>query len=229
MISWDKMPPFIKTIEVKPYYEKLVKKKYQLIFKRFFDVIFSILLLLFFTPLMIVLAIIVKLDSKGRVFFRQVRITQYGKKFMIHKFRTMVESSNIHTLQITLGSDIRITRIGKFLRKYRLDEVPQLIDILFGNMTFVGCRPEVFEFVKAYKPEWNATFLLPAGLTSLASIIYKDEANLINETGDTQKIYEKIILPAKMKINLKSLYNFSLFNDIKVLSMTIFSFFTKNN
>lgn len=179
MISWEKLPPQMQTEAVKPYYEILQKKQIGLIFKRLFDIVVSLIMLLILSPVFLILAIAIKLDTEGPVFYRQVRVTQYGKEFHIFKFRTMVNNADKIGSQVTVGGDSRITRVGKVIRECRLDEIGQLLNILGGSMTFVGTRPEVPKYVEKYTPEMWATLLLPAGVTSEASIRYKDEACLI--------------------------------------------------
>lgn len=210
----------MKNEDVRKYYDVLKKKRFSLILKRLFDLISgTTLLILLFVP-MVIIAICIKLDSKGPVFYRQTRITSYGKYFKIHKFRTMVNNADKMGTSVTINGDCRITKVGAVLRDYRLDELPQLIDIISGNMSFVGTRPEVEKYVNYYKPEWNATFLLPAGLTNLTSIYYKDESKLLSVAEDADKMYVEIILPDKMTWNLKGLLEFSLINDLKILWTT---------
>lgn len=210
----------MKNEDVRKYYDVLKKKRFSLILKRLFDLISgTTLLILLFVP-MVIIAICIKLDSKGPVFYRQTRITSYGKYFKIHKFRTMVNNAEKMGTSVTINGDCRITKVGAVLRDYRLDELPQLIDIISGNMSFVGTRPEVEKYVNYYKPEWNATFLLPAGLTNLTSIYYKDESKLLSVAEDADKMYVEIILPDKMTWNLKGLLEFSLINDLKILWTT---------
>lgn len=187
----------------------------------------SLILLVVLSPVFVVLAVAIKLDSKGPVFYRQVRITTYGKPFRIFKFRTMVQNADKIGTQVTGGNDSRVTKVGKAIRKYRLDEISQLIDVLRGKMTFVGVRPEVPKYVKTYTPEMMATLLLPAGITSKASIFYKDEGKLLDSAEDIDKTYIETILPDKMYYNLKSLEEFSFFEDIKVMFMTLFAVFGK--
>lgn len=177
--DWNDLPDYMRNDAVRPYYESLKRKRLSLILKRGFDFAMSLFLLIFLSPVMIGLSIAIVADSKGGVFFRQERITQYGRKFRIHKFRTMVADAENIGSQVTTKNDMRVTKIGFKLRKYRLDELPQLIDILLGNMSFVGTRPETTRFVCRYTPEMYATLLLPAGVTSEASIKYKDEDKLL--------------------------------------------------
>jgi lipopolysaccharide/colanic/teichoic acid biosynthesis glycosyltransferase len=220
--KWDNLPNELKNEEVREYYELLRKKRVGLFFKRLFDISVSLVLLLIFSPLFLIIAFAIKLDSKGPVFFRQVRVTRYGKKFRIFKFRSMRVDHGDKTL-ITTSNDARITKVGHFIRKFKLDEISQLIDVLRGKMSFVGTRQEVPKFVEQYTPEMMATLLMPAGITSLASIYYKNESELISEGQDTDSVYIDDILPAKMHYNLKSLKEFSFFGDLKVMFMTIFA------
>lgn len=207
--------------EVREYYEILQKHRGSLVIKKIFDIVVAILLATILFPVMIFLAVFIKIDSQGPVFYRQERITAYGKTFKIHKFRTMVNHADQIGTAITVERDDRVTRIGRILRKYRLDEIPQLIDILEGNMSFVGTRPEVAKYVKTYTPEMWATLLLPAGITSDASIRYKDEANLLKDASDVDKIYTEQVLPEKMKYNLDALRRFSFFREVKTMFGTL--------
>jgi len=222
LIKWEKLPEEMQTDEVRKYYDILKKKKVSLFFKRVFDIVVSLFLLLLLSPIFLILAIAIKIDSKGPVFYRQKRITQYGKEFRIFKFRSMVQDADKGSL-VTVQGDARVTRVGKVVRKCRLDEISQLIDVLRGKMTFVGTRPEVKKYVDQYTPEMMATLLLPAGVTSLASIYYKDEAELLDEAEDTDRVYVEDVLPAKMKYNLKAIEKFGFWSDIKVMFMTVFA------
>ena len=220
--KWDDLPEEMKTDEVRVYYDALKKKKFSLFLKRAFDIFASAFMLILLSPLFLILAIAIKLDSRGPVFYRQTRVTQYNKKFRIFKFRSMVQNADKGSL-VTVGNDARITRVGKFIRKFKLDELCQLIDVLRGAMTFVGTRPEVPKYTAHYTPEMMATLLLPAGITSRASVYYKDEADLLDAADDTDKVYIEKILPAKMYYNLKEIKNFSFFGDIKTIFMTVFA------
>ncbi len=220
--KWEKLPPELQMEEVRGYYEILRKRGASLFFKRAFDILLSLFLLLLLSPIFLILAIAIKLESKGPVFYRQERVTQYGKTFRIFKFRTMVQNADKGS-QVTVRNDSRITRVGKFIRKCRLDEVAQLIDVLRGTMTFVGTRPESVKYVSSYTPEMMATLLLPAGITSIASIYYKDEAELLDGAADTDKVYVEKILPAKMYYNLKSIKKFSFWGDIGTMFKTVFA------
>ena len=221
--KWEALPENMRTDAVRPYYELLEKKQGSLLLKRVFDVAVSAVMLLILSPLFLLLAIAIKLDSPGPVFYRQVRVTQYGETFRIFKFRSMVSNADKIGTQVTVGNDSRITRVGKLVRKCRLDEICQLIDIFRGTMTFVGTRPEVPKYVAEYTPEMMATLLLPAGVTSLASICYKDEDELLNGAENVDKTYVEQVLPGKMKYNLDAIRKFSFFGDIKVMFMTVFA------
>lgn len=176
--KWEDLPSYMKCDEVRTYYDILSSKKYSLILKRIFDVLVASVLLVILAIPMIIIAVMIKLDSLGPVFYRQERVTTYGKHFKIHKFRTMVSNADKIGTAVTVENDNRITRVGAKLRGLRLDELPQVLDVLSGNMSFVGTRPETVKYVDKYKPEYMATLLLPAGITSEASIRYKDEATL---------------------------------------------------
>lgn len=218
---WHKLPEFLQQDSVRPYYEALCKKRGQLAAKRVFDFLCALLLLFLLSPIMLILAAAIKLDSKGTVMFRQVRVTQYGKEFRIFKFRTMVSDAPKKGTQVTVQGDPRITRVGHLLRKFRLDELPQLLNILLGQMSFVGTRPEVPKYVSQYTPEMMATLLLPAGVTSRASIEYKDEDRLLADAENADKTYIEQVLPGKMEYNLKSLLEFSFWKDLKTMLDTV--------
>ena len=228
MISWEKLPSQKQTEADKPYNEILQKKQISLIIKRLFDIVVSIIMLLILSPVFLVLAIAIKLDSKGPVFYRQVRVTQYGKEFRIFKFRTMVTNADKIGSQVTVGGDSRITRVGKVIRECRLDEIGQLLNILGGSMTFVGTRPEVPKYVEKYTSEMWATLLLPAGVTSEASIRYKDEAALLDAAEDVDATYIQDVLPGKMKYNLRSIQEYSFFKDIETMFQTVFAVVEKD-
>ena len=226
--KWEALPDELRTDAVRPYYELLKKKRGSLLLKRIFDIVVSAVMLLLISPVFLILAVAIKLDSPGPVFYRQERVTQYGKTFRIFKFRTMVSNADKIGTQVTVGNDSRITRVGKLIRKCRLDEVSQLIDIFRGTMTFVGTRPEVPKYVAAYTPEMMATLLLPAGVTSLASIMYKDEDTLLDGAEDVDKAYVEDVLPGKMRYNLKAIEDFSFWGDIKLMFMTVFAVLGKD-
>ena len=221
--KWEKLPPEFQTEEVRPYYEILRKKQVSLMAKRGFDVVVSALMLAVLSPVFLVLAVAIKLDSPGPVFYRQVRVTQYGKQFRIFKFRSMVSNADEIGAQVTVGNDSRITRVGRVIRNCRLDEICQLIDIFRGTMTFVGTRPEVPKYVAAYTPEMMATLLLPAGVTSEASIRYKDESALLDGAEDVDEVYIHQVLPGKMGYNLDAIRNFGFWSDIRTMLRTVFA------
>lgn len=219
--KWENLDEWIRQPEVKEYYDLLSKKKGSLFLKRIFDILIALILFIILLIPMIVIAVYIKTDSKGPVFYRQRRVTTYGKEFRIHKFRTMVTDAEKIGTAVTVGEDPRITKAGHFLRKTRLDELPQLIDVLEGTMSFVGTRPEAVKYVEQYTPVMRATLLLPAGITSEASILYKDEAKLLENAEDPDKTYVEEILPAKMEYNLNSIRNFSLMSDLKTMFATV--------
>lgn len=219
--EWEELPDCMKTEAVRPYYEALKKKRGALLLKRAFDVATASLMLAAISPLLLAISIAIILDSKGGVFFRQERVTQYGQKFRIYKFRTMVANADKLGAQVTVENDTRVTRIGKTLRKYRLDELPQLLNIIAGDMSFVGTRPEVEKYVRRYSDEMYATLLLPAGVTSETSIMYKDEEKLLAKADSADEIYISKVLPEKMKYNLKSIRNFSLHNELHTIRDTV--------
>ena len=221
--KWEDLPESLRTDAVRPYYDLLAKRRGSLLLKRGFDVVVSAGMLLVLSPVFAGLAIAIKLDSPGPVFYRQVRVTQYGRELRIFKFRSMVADADKKGTLVTVSGDSRITRVGHFIRSCRLDELCQLIDIFRGTMTFVGTRPEVPKYVAAYTPEMMATLLLPAGVTSEASILYKDEAELLDAAEDVDAVYIRDVLPGKIKYNLDALKNFSFFSDIKTMFRTVFA------
>lgn len=218
--KWEKLPLEMQTEEVRKYYDILKKKQVSLFFKRVFDVVVSSIMLIALSPVFLILAIAIKIDSRGPVFYRQVRVTQYNRRFRIFKFRSMCQGADKGS-QVTVNQDARVTRVGKLIRGCRLDEISQLLDVWRGTMTFVSVRAETPKYTEQYTPEMMATLLLPAGVTSLASILYKDEANLLDDVEDTDKVYVEQILPAKMYYNLKQIEQFSFWNDIKLMFMTV--------
>ncbi|WP_295997514.1 sugar transferase [uncultured Veillonella sp.] len=219
--AWHDLPNDMRCESVRPYYEILASKRSDLLIKFIFDRLMAIILLFALSPIFLVLAVWIKVDSDGPVFFRQERVTQYGKTFKIYKFRTMVQNAEQIGAQVTSKGDMRVTTVGKALRKCRLDELPQLINILEGTMSFVGTRPEVPKYVASYTDEMKATLLLPAGVTSIASIQYKDEDTLLDAADDVDKCYVQNVLPAKMEWNLRSIVEFSFFRELKVMVETV--------
>lgn len=245
MKKWEELPEFMQCDEVKEYYDILQKKKVSLVIKRIFDIVVALILLIILLIPMIIISIMIKIDSKGTIFYRQERVTTYGKKFKIHKFRTMVSNADKIGTAVTTNNDSRITKVGNKLRNCRLDELPQLIDVLEGNMSFVGTRPEATKYVERYTNEMRATLLMPAGITSEASIRFKDEAellsnytqnslekevvmvsapkNIMENKKSVDDTYVEEVLPQKMKYNLESIKNFSFINDIKTMFRTVYA------
>ena len=223
MLKWEEMPETMQTPEVRYYYDVLSGKKFSLLVKRIFDVFVSAVLLLLLLPVFLILAIAIKIDSPGPVFYRQERVTAFGKRFKIHKFRTMVSGADKKGSLVTVNNDSRITRVGKIIRKCRLDEISQLIDVFLGDMTFVGTRPEVVKYVEKYEPVMLATLLLPAGITSEASILYKNEDELLDGADDVDAVYVEKVLPGKMYYNLKSIEKFDFWGDIATMFKTFFA------
>lgn len=221
--SWNELPEYMRTEEVRPYYDLLQKKKISLFFKRVFDIVISLIMIILCSPILLVISILIVKDSKGGVFYRQERVTQYGRVFRIFKFRTMVKNADQIGTQVTVSNDSRITKIGSKLRNCRLDELPQLFNIFLGDMTFVGTRPESVHYVKSYTNEMYATLLLPAGVTSEASIEYKDEADLLDQADDVDSVYINKVLPEKMRYNLNSIKEFSFFKEIATMFRTVFA------
>lgn len=226
--KWETLPDYMQNDEVRFYYETLQKKKVSMFLKRVMDLVGGLILLILLAIPMIVISIMIKLDSEGPVFYRQERVTTYGKHFKIHKFRTMVSNADKIGSTVTVGNDSRITKVGAKLRGCRLDELPQVLDLISGNMSFVGTRPEAVKYVEQYKPEYMATLLLPAGITSEASIRYKDEAELLDAASDVDKTYIEEVLPGKMKYNLDSIKNFSFFGDIATMFRTVLAVLGKD-
>ena len=221
MPPWEDLPSTLQTEEVRPYYEALSRRGLQLRLKRLLDVVGATVLFVLLGWLFVILALLIKLDSPGPVFFRQRRVTQFGREFRIVKFRTMTYRPVAPGDQITRGDDPRITRVGAVLRRYRLDEISQLIDILRGTMSFVGTRPEVPDYVRQYTPQMRATLLLPAGVTSTASIEFKDEAQILAAAPPGQDAYVTQVLPAKMRLNLRDVRDFSIGRDLRIAFRTI--------
>jgi lipopolysaccharide/colanic/teichoic acid biosynthesis glycosyltransferase len=238
--DWYELPHYMKNESVRRYYDVLCKKSTSLKLKRLFDVVVSAIMLVVALPAMLVIAVMIKCDSRGPVFFCQKRVTQYGRVFRILKFRTMVDKAESKGSQVTVGDDNRITRVGAMLRRLRLDELPQLFNVLAGDMTYVGTRPEVVRYVRRYGDEYMATLLLPAGITSLASIRYKDEDELLEQgierarqaaqagidddmdmNGLVDDVYVNEILPGKMKYNLEGIERFSLLGELRIMVSTV--------
>lgn len=221
MAKWDNLPAEMRCDEVRRYYDILAKRKFSLLFKRLFDIVVASILLIMLSPVFAVLSLLIVLDSRGGVFFRQSRVTTNGRTFRIFKFRSMVANAEKIGSQVTTSNDMRVTRMGKLLRGCRLDEIPQLLNILTGDMTFVGTRPEVIKYVERYTPEMRATLLLPAGVTSEASIYYKDESELLDKAANVDDVYVNEVLPGKMKYNLAAIENFSFVHECLVMVKTV--------
>ena len=226
--KWEDLPDFMRVPEIRPYWEGLWKKRGQLILKRIFDLLVALVLLIILAIPMAVIALMIKIEDPGPVLYRQERVTTYGKKFRIHKFRTMVVNADKIGTAVTVGEDPRITKVGKKLRHLRLDELPQIIDVIKGDMSFVGTRPEAVRYVEKYKPEYNATLLMPAGITSEASIRYKDEDKLLNTADNVDKVYIDQVLPAKMKLNLESIHRFHFLREVLTMFRTVFAVLGKD-
>lgn len=227
MRKWDELPDKMKTEEVRYYYDILCKKKFSLLVKRLFDIVVSAIMLVILSPVFLALAIAIKIDSSGPIFYRQERVTKYGKRFRIHKFRTMVNNADKKGSLVTVKNDSRVTRVGRLIRKCRLDEISQLFDVFMGDMTFVGTRPEVVKYVDRYAPAMMATLLLPAGITSEASILYKNEDKLLDDAENIDDVYVEKVLSGKMYYNLRSIERFSLRGDINVMVKTVFAMLGK--
>ena len=221
--QWEDLPEKMKNDKVLPYYDIIKKKTASLLWKRVFDICLSVVLLVVLSWLFLILAILIKRDSCGPVLYLQTRITQFYRPFTIYKFRTMTDHGEQMGALVTTQNDMRITKIGKKIRKYRLDELPQLVNVLKGDMTFVGTRPEVLKYVECYDEEMYATLLMPAGITSLASIRFKDEEKILSAYSEQEidKAYQSVILPKKMQYNLDYLRKFSFFYDLQLCFQTI--------
>jgi len=219
--NWEDLPQIMQNPQVRPYYDILKKHSFSLLVKRVFDVVCALIAIIVLSPVMLLVALAVALDSPGGVFFRQERVTAYGRKFRIWKFRSMVSNAEQKGSLVTVQNDSRVTRVGKVIRRFRLDEIPQLFNILAGDMTFVGVRPEIAKYVDRYTPEMYATLLLPAGVTSEASIRYKDEDSILSKQEDPDELYIQKVLPGKMYYNLKAIRQFSLWADCLTLVRTV--------
>lgn len=221
LLSWADLPNDMRVDEIRPYYDELAGHRMGLFAKRIFDIFGSLFLFALTWWLFIILSVAIKLDSPGPVFFRQERVGRYGKTFRIFKFRTMCVDAEKKGSQVTSAGDARITRVGSVIRKCRLDEVAQLIDIFRGTMSFVGTRPEVPRYVAAYTPEMRATLLLPPGVTSRASIEFKDEDALLEGAEDVDSAYINLVLPKKMELNLRDLSRFSFWGEMATMFATV--------
>ena len=198
----------------------LRKKKFSLFLKRCFDITASAFGLLVLAVPFLIIAIIIKVTSKGPVFFRQVRVGKNGKEFRIFKFRTMVADAEKKGMQITVGADSRITGIGKFLRKTKVDELPQLINVFIGQMSFVGPRPEVPRYVAMYSDYQRNILRIKPGITELASIVYRDENEVLAQSEDPEKTYIEDIMPKKIRLNIEYMKKLGFWYDLKLIFMT---------
>lgn len=226
-LTYRELPRAMQNDAVKEYFDLLQKRKIHLVLKRVLDVAAAALILLVLSPVLLLLAAAVKLDSKGPVFYRQTRVGRYGRDFKIFKFRTMVVNADQIGPALTTGNDPRITRVGRLIRKCRLDEFSQLLNVLSGTMSLVGPRPEVRKYVDAYKPEYLATLLVRPGITATASIAFKDEDELLKADGNPEQTYIERILPPKMALNLEYLRRISVWDDIRIMFRTVFAVLKK--
>ena len=225
MKKWENLPEIFKQSEIEPYYQALKSKGFSLFLKRAFDIFASAVLIILLSPVMLVLAILIKAEDGGPVLYKSTRVTRYNKDFTIFKFRTMRVGADKIGALITVSGDSRITKIGAKIRGSRLDEIPQLFNVFIGQMSFVGTRPEVRRYVDMYTPEMLATLLLPAGITSKASLLFRNEdekiAALTEKGISVDEAYVNYILPEKMKLNLDYINNFSFLEDISTCIKTV--------
>ena len=199
------------------------KKRVALFFKRAFDLFASGLGLCVLILPFLILAFLIRVSSEGPVFFRQVRVGKGGKEFRIFKFRTMVADAEKRGLQITVGQDARITGIGKFLRKTKLDELPQLINVFFGQMSFVGPRPEVPKYVNLYDAYQRNILRIRPGITELASIVYRNESEVLEKSENPEETYIHEIMPEKIRLNLQYMQKMNVFYDVYLILKTFFA------
>ena len=229
LLPFDRLPREFQCGEVKKYYDILDKKRASLVLKRVMDIFLSLIMIVVLLIPIAVISVIIKLTSKGPVLYKQERVTTCNRHYMIWKFRTMRVGADKEGALITSDNDSRVTGIGNTLRRFRLDELPQVFHVLSGKMSFVGTRPEVPKYVDRYTPEMMATLLMPAGITSLASIRYKDEAVIIGDVSDpdeVDRIYVEKVLPEKMKYNLEYINRFGIRRDIRLMLSTVKNVFT---
>lgn len=199
----------------------LQQKRLQLILKRIFDIVVSFVGLVILSPLFLILAIAIARDSKGPVFFKQTRVGRNGVPFKIYKFRTMVEDAEARGMQLTVGDDSRITNVGTFLRKTKIDELPQLINVFKGEMSFVGPRPEVPKYVGLYTEDQRQVLMVRPGITDLASIEYRNESELLATADNPEKVYIEEVMPRKIELNKEYIRNMSLVSDMRIILKTI--------
>ena len=221
LLPFEELPEEFRNEAVKKYYNILKNKKRSLAVKRAFDMVVSLFLLVLLIIPIVIIALFVKLTSKGPVIYKQQRVTTYNRKFNIYKFRTMIVNADKVGTLVTSARDPRITRVGHFLRKYRLDEIPQIFNVLKGDMSIVGTRPEVPKYINSYTQSMYATLLMPAGITSLASIKFKNEDRMLETSTNIDEDYVNIILPKKMHYNLLYLKSFDFKTDIYLMLKTV--------
>ncbi len=224
LLPFDRLPRELQCGEVKKYYDVLDKKRPSLFMKRLMDIFLSLVMIVVLLIPIAVISVIIKLTSEGPVLYKQERVTTYNRHFMIWKFRTMKVGADKDGALITSDNDARVTGIGNTLRRFRLDELPQVFHVLSGKMSFVGTRPEVPKYVDCYTHAMMATLLMPAGITSLASIRFKDEAEIIGDVSDpdeVDRIYAEKVLPEKMKYNLEYIDRFGFRRDIYLMLSTV--------
>lgn len=227
LTQFDLLPPKMQNPSVMEYHNILSNKRVSLTLKRIIDVTICVILAIIASPFLLIFSILIKLTSKGKVIYLQKRIGRDMKPFYIYKFRTMVQDADKKGLALTTGNDSRITPFGKFLRKINMDEMPQLFNVIKGDMSIIGTRPEVSEYVDCYTDEMLATLLLAPGMLSLASIKYKNENDLLTNASDPQKEYIDVILPDKMKFNLEYMRTLSVKQDMKLIGASIAAAFKK--
>lgn len=221
-MQYEKLQKNMQDKSLEPYRLAVEKAKIALFFKRFFDIVVSLALLIILSPVMILTAVAVKIDSKGPVIFKQDRVGKNCKIFKMYKFRTMIVNAESVGAQVTSGSgDSRVTKVGRFLRKTRLDEFMQFFNVLKGDMSIIGPRPEVARYVAEYKPVYYATLLVRPGISSNVSIDFCDEGEILKDKDDPEQYYIDVLMPQKMELNLKYIENISLLQDIKIFFRTI--------
>lgn len=196
-------------------------KKFNQIIKRVCDFILSLIGIIVLSPIFIIVSIAIKLDSKGKILFLQKRVGRYGKEFNIYKFRTMVSDAERLGKQITVGNDNRITKVGAFLRKYKIDELPQLFNVLKGDMSLVGPRPEVPKYVKLYSDEQKKVLNVRPGITDMASLRYKDENEILGKVDNPEEYYINVIMKDKLKLNLEYIEKSNIFFDLYLIIKTV--------
>ena len=209
MLAWEEIEASLK------------KKRASLALKRAMDIVLSAGGIAVLSPVLLLIALAIVIDSRGGVFYRQVRVGRNGREFRIFKFRTMVSDADKRGLLITVGADSRITRVGKILRKTKLDELAQLFNVLKGDMSFVGPRPEVPRYVAMYTPAQRNVLLVRPGITDYASVAYRDENDLLAGADDPERVYIEEIMPAKLELNRQYLSQIGVLTDLKLIFSTV--------